>query len=192
MSTKGGYRIHDQDGLYFVTFTIVQWLDVFIRPNYVQILIDSIKYCQKEKGLIVHAYCIMSSHIHLIISQRGDQSLSDIIRDLKKYTSNNIYKAIEENPRESRKSWMVWIFKSNGEFNRNNENHQFWIHGFHPVALYSRKFIVQRIHYIHQNPVKAKLVYQAEDYVWSSASVYAGYDLENHLDIEVLDAFYGI
>jgi putative transposase len=96
MSRK--YKIRDQDKLYFVTFTVIGWLDVFIRKGYRDIFLDSLKYCQQHKGLEVCAYCIMSSHIHLIIGRHGDPALEAIIRDLKKFTASAVIKAIKNNP----------------------------------------------------------------------------------------------
>ena len=82
-------------------------------------MLDSLAYCQKEKGLLIHAYCIMPSHLHLIISAVNN-NLSDIIRDFKKFTSAKILKTIEENSKESRRNWMLWIFKKAGENNERN------------------------------------------------------------------------
>lgn len=100
-----GYNIKDQGGVYFVTFTVHQWADVFTRQVYKDELLKSIKYCQINKGLEVYAWVIMSNHLHMIIRAKNE-NLSDVIRDMKKFTSKNIYKAIEENERESRKKWL--------------------------------------------------------------------------------------
>jgi putative transposase len=87
------YRIKDEQGLYFITCTVHQWVDVFKREVYMNRLIESLRYCQKEKGVKIYAWVIMSNPIHLIM--RSDKNnLSDIIRDFKKYTSSAIYKAI--------------------------------------------------------------------------------------------------
>ena len=75
------YAIRDKGAVYFVTFTVVNWIDVFIRNDYKEIIIDSLKYCQTNKGLNVHAYCIMTSHVHLILSVQDGFVLSDVIRD---------------------------------------------------------------------------------------------------------------
>jgi REP element-mobilizing transposase RayT len=88
-SEPKGYVITDQYATYFVTFTTVGWVDVFTRKELKEIIIESLKYCQKEKGLIIHAYVIMSNHLHLILrAKEGSAGLSAIIRDFKKYTSN--------------------------------------------------------------------------------------------------------
>jgi putative transposase len=65
MSRK--YKISDYDKPHFVTFTVIQWFDVFIRDEYRGIFIDSVKYCQENKGLEVFAWCMMPSHIHMIL-----------------------------------------------------------------------------------------------------------------------------
>ena len=93
MSSK--YKVRDQEATYFITTTIIDWVDVLIRPVYKHILIDSLDFYQKSKGLTIHAYVIMSSHIHLIVSaKKEDAKLEDIFRDFKKYTSKEFIKAI--------------------------------------------------------------------------------------------------
>jgi len=65
MSEK--YKIRDQDRLYFVTFAVVDWVDVFTRREYKDVIVESLKFCQKEKSLIINGWCLMSNHIHLIV-----------------------------------------------------------------------------------------------------------------------------
>ena len=77
------YAIRDQDKFYFVTFTVVNWIDVFSRQVYRDLFLESIRYCQKEKGLEVGAWCIMTNHAHLILGTKRDNPLQNIIRDLK-------------------------------------------------------------------------------------------------------------
>ncbi|SFS83464.1 transposase [Sphingobacterium wenxiniae] len=81
-----GYAIRDQEGIHFITFAVVQWVDVFTRKEYTDIIIESLRYCQKNKGLKIYAWCIMSNHVHLIVSTHSPYHLSDILRDFKKYT----------------------------------------------------------------------------------------------------------
>ncbi|MBN8703317.1 MAG: transposase, partial [Bacteroidetes bacterium] len=79
MSEK--YKTHS-DGLYFVSFSVVGWIDVFTRRLYQDILVESIIYCQKNKNLKIYCYCIMPSHVHLISYSAGGE-LSNSLRDLK-------------------------------------------------------------------------------------------------------------
>ena len=104
MSTK--YKFRDNDELYFVTFTVVYWFDVFIRNEYKEIFLDSLKYCIANKGLEVCGWCIMTSHVHLIIGSNREK-LPDIVCDMKKYTSLKIIQAIKNNKSESRRDWLL-------------------------------------------------------------------------------------
>jgi putative transposase len=172
MSRK--YKISDQGAVYFVTFTVVNWLDVFTRREYRDIFLESLRYCQKNKGLDVFAYCMMSSHVHMIIGRQGNPNLEDIIRDIKKFTSVQIMEAILKNQQESRRELLVWLFKRAGERNKNNTNYQFWQQHNHPIELNTSQMIDERLNYIHNNPVEAGIVLSPEDYLYSSAVNYAG------------------
>jgi REP element-mobilizing transposase RayT len=78
---KEGYQIRNQQARHFLTFTVCGWIDLFTRKEYKDILIDSLKYCQKEKGLELNAFVIMSNHVHLIGRATEKNTLSDIVRD---------------------------------------------------------------------------------------------------------------
>ncbi len=100
MSTK--YKATTTEEAYFITITTVGWIDVFTRLNQRYVILNALDYCQKEKDLEIYAYCIMSSHIHLLCKATNDTVLSDIIRDFKKFTAKKIIKTIIEEP-ESRR-----------------------------------------------------------------------------------------
>jgi putative transposase len=173
MSEK--FKIADQTLPYFVTFTVEAWVDVFTRQLYKDLLLDSILFCENEKGLIVYAWCLMTNHVHLIIGRKNaEQKIEDIIRDLKKYTSVHICRAIESNQHESRKLWMMNIFSIAADESRKHQKYKFWQDGYHPVELFTNDMIDQRLNYIHENPVRAGVVENAEDYLYSSARNYAG------------------
>jgi putative transposase len=177
------YKFHDQDRPYFVTFTVVNWIDVFTRRDYKDILLDSLKFCMANKGLELHAWVIMSNHVHLIIGT-NDKPMQDILRDLKRHTSKTIIKAIEDNPQESRKEWMLYQFEHAGKYNPNNERYQFWQQGNHPIELWSKHVIDQKLNYIHNNPVTAGWVDLPEYYLYSSARDYA--NIKGLLDVDLL------
>jgi putative transposase len=168
------YKIHDQDEFHFVTFTAVNWIDVFIRDSYREIFIDSVKHCQEKKGLLVGAWVIMTSHIHMIIGRSGSNNLENIIRDLKSFTSRHIRLEIEKNNYESRKEWMMPMFRDAGFNNSNNKDFQFWIQGSHPIQLSTGEMMNQRLHYIHNNPVEAGFVCEPQHWKYSSAHDYCG------------------
>jgi putative transposase len=160
------YRVYDQNEVYFVTFTVHQWVDVFTRKEYIKILLDSLRYCQKHKGLRIFAWVIMTNHCHLIISSK-DGKLSDVIRDLRKFTAKAIVKAIEENEKESRKKWLLWLLKKDGQI-------WFWDEGYHGVQITSKYLFDSKANYIHLNPVRAELVEKEEEYYWSSCADFYG------------------
>ncbi len=114
----------------------------------------------------------MSNHVHLII-ESNDELLQNILRDLKKYTSKEIIKAIEENPRESRKEWILWMMERAGKKNPNNKKYQFWQQHNHPLVLSNPLTFEQKLNYIHANPIKAGWVELEEEYLYSSARDYS-------------------
>jgi putative transposase len=170
MSTK--YKIRDQEKIYFVSFAVINWIDVFIRNEYKDILIESLQYCQKNKGLEVYAWCIMTSHVHLIIGTE-DKPMESILRDFKSFTSTKLKSAIADNPQESRKEWMLWMMKRAGSKNVNNTDFQFWQQSNHPIELWDNYMMEQKLEYIHNNPVAAGFVDTAESYLYSSARDYS-------------------
>jgi len=173
MSTK--YKATDPDGIYFVTTTVVGWIDVFTRIEQKNVLIDSLRYCQKEKGLEIYAYCIMTNHLHMICKGIGEFTLSEIMRDFKKYTSKKIIKTIQDVP-ESRRDWILKYFEAACDKLKRDQKYKVWQDGYHAEILYSRKFLLQKLNYIHNNPVRAGIVDKAEHYLASSARTYAGLD----------------
>ena len=172
MSRK--YKFRNPESVYFVSFATVNWIDAFTRPLYKDILVESFNYCIENKGLIIYAWVIMSNHVHLVIETR-QEPLENILRDLKKFTSKQIISAIEENPQESRKGWMLWMFQRAGQRNSNNSTYQFWQQHNQPIEVSAISYgIDSAIDYIHENPVKAGFVDKPENYPYSSAIDFAG------------------
>ena len=178
------YPIRDQQGLYFITFTVVSWVDVFTRPIYKDLVIDSLRYCQQRKGLELYAYCLMTNHLHLIARAAEGHELSAIVRDFKKFTARAVFREIEQLPTESRRQWLRWLLTQEGERNPDNTHFQLWQQRSHGMELRNEEMVRQRLHYTHENPVRAGICYKAEDYVYSSASFYAG--LEAVLPVTLL------
>ena len=128
-----------------------------------------------------------SRRTHLIVSRKPDgEQLPDIIRDFKKYTSGKLLKATKEVP-ESRREWLLRAFGEAGRNNPNNNRYQVWIQDNHPVELITLKFVKQKLDYVHSNPVETGIVYSPYDYVYSSASAYAGRSAECPLPVELLE-----
>ena len=170
MSTK--YKTGDNELAHFVSFAVINWIDALTRPEYKDIIVESVKYCITAKGMKLHAWVIMNNHVHLILSAGKGFVISHILRDMKKFTSKLIIKTIAENYKESRREWMLWMFERAGKKSSNNERYQFWQHDNHPIELVNTHMLKQRLDYLHENPVRAGFVEKAEDWIYSSAADY--------------------
>jgi REP element-mobilizing transposase RayT len=180
---KEGYIIRDQTLPHFITATVVDWIDVFTRQTYRDIIIESLDYCIKNKGMILYGYVIMSNHIHLII-QSEEGKLSDLIRDFKKFTAKSILEKIQNSP-ESRREWILERFMLAAQNHSRNKKYQFWQYGNHAEEIYSNHFMWSKLDYVHLNPVRSGLVARASDYIYSSANNYV--NNEGLLSIEKAD-----
>jgi len=169
------YIISGQNGLYFLTFTVIDWVDVFTRKEYKLVLTESMNYCISEKGLIVYAWVIMSNHVHVLWQAREGFRLSDIVRDFKKFTAKKIIELIENEP-ESRKVWLLRKFEFAGSRLKRIKKYKFWKDDNHAILLEPDQvdIIDQKLNYIHNNPVRAMIVENQEDYIFSSAKDYCG------------------
>ena len=176
------YFIEDQNAIYFLTFTVTDWIDVFTRKEFKISITDSLNYCIKNKGLIIYSWCLMSNHLHLVCQAKEGFRISDIIRDFKKFTAKEILKMIEEEP-ESRREWMLYRFEFAGKFDNRIKKYKFWQETNHAVLLDSNEMIEQRINYIHENPVRALIVANAHEYLFSSAVDYAGE--RGYVDVQI-------
>ncbi|OEK02158.1 hypothetical protein BFP97_11765 [Roseivirga sp. 4D4] len=171
MSEK--YKVRNPQAVYFITCTVVGWVDLFVRPTYKDIVINSLRYCIERKGLKVHAYVIMSSHIHLLVSTKDDVSLPDVIRDFKTFTSKALIHEIKA-INESRREWLLNKFSYEANRKKRGSEYKLWKDGFHPIEILSGEMLAQKLDYIHQNPVVERIVDESVDYVYSSARQYAG------------------
>jgi REP element-mobilizing transposase RayT len=173
--TSENYHIGDQHEVYFLTFTMTDWVDVFTRIEYKYVITDALAYCQTHKKLKIYAWVLMSNHLHIICRTEEPQRISDWIRDFKQYTAKRILALIKE-INESRRDWLLYRFEYAGKFDNRIKNYRFWQDKSHPVLMDDSIKLQQRINYIHNNPVKAGIVANPEDYLFSSASAFAGLD----------------
>ena len=167
------YLIEDQNAVYFLTFTVSDWVDVFTRREYKLEVVESLNYCIEHKGLLMYAWCLMSNHLHLVCKAKNGYRISDIIRDFKKFTSKKIVKMIADIP-ESRREWMLYRFEFAGKFDNRIRKYKFWQETNHAILLDNNKMLEQRINYTHNNPVRAMIVQEPHEYLFSSARDYAG------------------
>ena len=160
--------------VYFVTDTVVDWVDIFTRPIYRHIIIESLQYCQHEKGFLIQGWVLMTNHMHMIVGSASDNKVSDILRDFKKFTSKEIIRTLLVESTESRRDWMLNRFEYAGKNDKKITNYRFWQEGNNAQEIFLNDYFNQKLNYIHENPVKAELVNRAEEYRYSSAIDWAG------------------
>ena len=171
MSRK--YKFLNPEGLYFVSFATVNWIDVFTREEYFDIVVDSLDFSRKNKGMEIFAWCIMTNHVHLLMRSLQNPP-EDVIGRIKQYTSNALIRTITDNPDESRRTWLLQMFGQAAANNSNVTTWQFWQHHNKPIEVWSNHIVDQKIDYIHENPVKAGFVQEPWHWRYSSAMDYSG------------------
>lgn len=168
---QGEKQTIKKNSTYYLTMTVVDWIDVFTRENHKRAILNSLKYCIENKGLNVFAYCVMTNHLHLIVNTNEPFELKDTIRDFKRHTTKTILAQIKNEP-ESRREWMLEAFYKNAITSKRHKNYKIWQAGNHAIEVYSSSFLWDKINYIHTNPVKEEFVNNPEDWKYSSASNY--------------------
>lgn len=169
MSRK--YKFYNKEGLFFVSFATVYWIDVFTRNEYFQQIIESLTFCRNEKE--IYCWCIMPSHIHLIFRAKNNDP-GEVLKSFKTFTSKAMQQHITANIHESRKEWMLWLMERAGQKNSNVKHKQFWQQHNKPIELWSAEVIDQKVDYIHKNPMVAGFVAEPHYWQYSSAIDYAG------------------
>ncbi len=166
------YLISDQHAPYFITCTVVHWIDLFSRKDYKDILVDSLNHCIDHKNLVLYAWVIMTNHIHLAARCDPPGGMSAFLRDFKKFTSKKVIDTMDTIS-ESRKEWLLDKFSFEAKRTRRAENYKVWKDDNHAIDL-SHIDLMEKVNYIHNNPVPAGLVDFPEHYVYSSARDYIG------------------
>ena len=156
-----------------MSFATVYWIDVFTRDEYCQAFVDSLDYCRKNKGLEIYCWCIMPSHVHLIMqAKEGNPEI--VLGRLKEFTSKKLVELISNNPQESRREWMLHMFEEAGKRSSNVKLNQFWQHHNKPIELWTDEVTQQKMDYIHKNPVVSGFVLEPHHWKYSSAMDYSG------------------
>lgn len=164
---RSRYKVLDNERPYFLTCTIVNWLSFFSKPEIVQIILDSFRFLQKNGRLTLYAYVIMENHLHLIAAS---QDLATEIGDFKSYTARSIVDFLKA----QKATWILRQLQYHRLRHRKDRQYQFWQEGSHPQQIQNVGMMVQKIEYIHNNPVKRGYVDEPCHWRYSSARNYAG------------------
>ncbi len=173
------YKILNQEGLYFVTSTIIEWLPVFKNEFYYNILLEAIKYSQIKKNLKLYAYVLLDNHFHLIVT--GD-NLTNVFKSIKGFTAKEIIKQLKSDQNEE----FLELFRINKLKHKVKSEFQVWQESFHPQEILTENIFQQKIDYIHMNPVRRGLVKEPKEWKYSSAEYFAA-GIEGVLHLNGLD-----
>ncbi len=167
-----GRRSLTEETTYFVTTTVAEFAHVFTEDRYCDILVRNISHYQEKYRFKILGYVIMPSHFHWIVEVQPEiGTISDVMRDLKKYSAWDLMDALEKNGRKD----LIGLFKGAAEGNP-RQKRKFWMERFDDEVIRNVKMLRTKLNYIHYNPVKAGLVVEPEDYKYSSARNYVRSD----------------
>ena len=163
--------------LYFCTDVIVGWQYVFTSPEFFEVIIDSLGFCQANKNLLIHGYVIMPNHLHTILAA-SQGNPSSIMRDFKRHTSVRISDLLAETHNER----LLKYFRTVENREERGNTCKIWQSGSHPVLIETGEFFDQKLNYIHNNPVNKGYVENPEHWKFSSAR---NYILNDHSIIKI-------
>jgi putative transposase len=161
------YKIHENQAPHFLTCTVINWLPLFTRQETVQIILDALVWRQHHKNVKVYAYVILENHLHCILQA---EDLRQQIQDFKAYTAKAIIAYLEQ----QNVTKLLQLLKFFKKPHKADSTYQVWQEGSHPQLISSEEMLLQKLEYIHQNPVKRGYVDLAEHWRYSSARNYLG------------------
>ena len=159
-----GYKFHEDVFVYFITFTITDWLPVFISPEPIKIIADSLEFSINKRHLRVNAYVIMPNHIHMIVfdAQFDNLRLKQTLVNFRKFTGHRLADYIDSHLSRSLSS----VIQAK---NITDRARQVWQPGWHAEGIVGDRFWEQKINYLHMNPVRKGFVLLPEHWRYSSA-----------------------
>lgn len=159
---RSRYRILEHEFAHFVTGTVVAWLPIFTTTARCDILVQAFEYCRQEKGLKIHAWVILDTHFHAIVAA---PDLARVLAGLKRHTARRIIELLET----ERCDWLRRQLRHQRAPHKTESQHQVWQEGSHPQAIMTDAMMLQKLEYLHDNPVRRGLVASPEHWRYSSA-----------------------
>jgi len=159
------YRFHSDGAVYFVTFSVVEWLPVFVSEEAFTIVADSLNFCYDKKGLRTNAYVIMPTHFHAIMFHESfdPKSLENVVTDFRKFTGRQLCDYCEQR-------MPACFAETFREAAGDDRQRRFWQPSRHPVHVEMEAFWQTKFDYLHENPCRKGLVSRASEWRFSSAS----------------------
>ena len=170
---------------FYLTFNVTDWTDIFVKPVFKQIIAESLNYFVAKKELIVYGWCLMTNHLHLIAKVKGGLPLIPLANEFKEFTTKIILEDIDAES-DVRKASIMKRFREAGKPLRLTDKFRVWQSGLCPVFvdLADSDITSEHLGYIHNYPVRDRIVARPEDYLYSSARDYAG--LKGLVNVQVL------
>jgi REP-associated tyrosine transposase len=164
------YPIVEPRNYYSLTLNTIDRVDIFIRPFFKQIIVESLNYFIEKKGLVVYGWCLMTNHLHLIVRAKDEGDVPRLIRDFKTFTAKIILEDLNTES-DMRREWIMKKIREAALFDKLDV----WENADHPVQISGENDeIYEYLKEIHNNPVRNKIVESPHDYLHSSARNYAG------------------
>ena len=172
---RSRYKIYEPIAPHFITCTILHWIPIFTRVETTDIIYESLKYLQKSDNLKLHAYVILENHLHLVASS---DDIGKSMRKFKTHTAKEILKYLQEKNVKTILEQLAFYKKAH----KKNATYQLWQEGIQPKLIVNEKMMIDRINYIHHNPVKRGYIDDAKCWRYSSARNYK--DMDGLIEIE--------
>ncbi len=164
---RSRYKIYEEIYPYFFTSSILREYPLFSVPEVAQIILEGFVFLQNKREVNLYGYVIMENHIHFLAS--ADQ-LSDKIRLFKSFAARKSIEYLKTNG----STRILRFFKEHKEHKNTRSIYQVWEDGFHPKQIINDQMMIQKLEYMHMNPVKRGYVDKVEDWRYSSARNYLG------------------
>ena len=161
---RSRYKVYTESGVYFITSSVIDWVPILMNDKISSIILECFKFCQKEKRLFIYGYVIMLNHFHMIIGMEEPEKIPRVVRDLKRHTSQEISKFVSCSDKQKELFWLKPFW--------GKRISSVWQEGYHPVLIKSEKWFLQKLEYIHNNPVEKGFVERPEYWKYSSARNY--------------------
>ncbi|MGH7983482.1 MAG: REP-associated tyrosine transposase [Candidatus Udaeobacter sp.] len=159
---RSRYRVNATEQAHFVTSTVVRWLPIFTTARRCDVVVEALDYCRTHKGLDIYAWVILDNHFHAIVSA---PDLPRVIADLKRHTARRLLELLQE----EKADWLLHQLRYHRAAHKSESEYQLWQEGYHPQSISTDTIMLQKLEYLHNNPVKRGLVASPEDWRYSSA-----------------------
>ncbi|MBN2016116.1 transposase [Candidatus Dojkabacteria bacterium] len=159
--------LSDYDSKYFLTLTVIEWINIFTGVEYFQLLADSLNYCIYRKKLVINGYVFMTNHVHLIVDKKEGGELGGVIRDFKRHTTKEVIGLVKHDNRSYIRRLLYKTYKK-----RKKNSLQVWEPNNWPLMVEDPEVYNIKLDYIHNNPIKKGYVDEPCDWVYSSARDY--------------------